>query len=146
MCSLRQLYGSSSFLYRSASLWHFLLNVCMCLYRMHVQCIRYCLIIFSCLQSFLHFILFAYLLLEVQVPRTIWSACIWVMGTFHGLTTYVKHLEIHFISSRCLKYRVAQKVSHYYESSLNRIKTRHYKARFHQFRLQNEQQNMISLY
>ena len=32
MCSLRQLYGSSSFLYRSASLWHFLLNVCMCLY------------------------------------------------------------------------------------------------------------------
>jgi len=33
-----------------------------------------------------------------------------------------------------------KKVSNYHESSLNRIKTRH------QFRLQNEHKNMISLY
>jgi len=43
-------------------------------------------------------------------------------------------------------YRVAQKVSHYHESSLNRIQNRHLGQIVYQFRLQSEQNNIISLY
>ena len=44
-------------------------------------------------------------------------------------------------------YRVAPKeVSHYDWSSLRRIKTRHYGHIIHQFRLENEHKNILSLY
>ena len=57
-------------------------------------------------------------------------------------------------SDSCIKHAICtvyytgwpKKLSHYHESSLNRIKTRHESYNFHQFRVLNEHRYMISLY
>ena len=64
----------------------------------------------------------------------------WAIGAlFIRLTAAIR-------TTRLLNTGWHKKVSQYHESSLNRIKTRHYGSISHQFRLQNEHKNMISLH